>query len=759
MHCTSQERIIQSYADIGRRVNIPGIDRPAVEVCQLVVEWLRGNESGRWLLVLDNMDDAKTLRSRYIPHSSQGTVLLTSRNREVALSFCETERAIIQLSPMEKIEAIRFFSIRLPEDPSSDDDKALLVSELCYLPLAIKQAVAYIRVQSPEMTISKYLENLQEGDDKRCHLLSKETPDLSRDDEVENSIIITLQISLKQIQRDSPRAADLLSLMCMFDRQSIPRTILRRDNEDKTGLSESLAVLMNFSLITAEIGGELFGMHRLVQLAMRTWLVSNGEQTLWRRTAVAVISAAFAHPDKNCAWRYRSQALYPHAQAILSWEFQNPGDSIKFAELVTRIGWYDYLRGRTKEAQVLLSQGVTVYENYRAPTESFVVLKRTLGMVLCGQGRHHEAKSIVKESLEAARTNLGAKHLETLHTFMILGQCLKLSGSHKDAESILWTTLTLQREIFGFENPYTLATATELIELLLITSHDDERKLFQAQDLQQATMGAVLRVRGPDDQETLRCELHYVELLYRKGEYSEAETSGRRLYEKHVNLFGPSHVDTIRSSSRLAQHMYQQSRFRDAEDLYRRNVDELLKVSGWDDIYVCNQARKLADVLLKQDKFDHSVRIRRRILKARRKMQGYCPILALETAVELAAVLQANSSGINAEAKGLLQEVLQECDHELDHCRGWTWSEKKKFVSLLHYLGKFQEANKIERELAAVHIDRNTPNFGHEAIDLVVSRKVSQGRTKSLTTVPWLSTTPPILRERISELEDIDLSL
>jgi len=64
-------------------------------------------------------------------------------------------------------------------------------------------------------------------------------------------------------------AADLLALISMFDKQGISRSLLQ-DNTSKLDFADALAPLLSFSLMRAEIGKQLFEMHRPVQLAMRS---------------------------------------------------------------------------------------------------------------------------------------------------------------------------------------------------------------------------------------------------------------------------------------------------------------------------------------------------------------------------------------------------------------------------------------------------------------------------------------------------------
>lgn len=99
VHASNAARFEQSYRDIADRVKIFRRKDPKVDVFQLVHDWLCSTKD-RWLLILDNVDDArflvevpvaqrdeagnsrgapKPLRS-YIPYIERGSVLVTTRN-------------------------------------------------------------------------------------------------------------------------------------------------------------------------------------------------------------------------------------------------------------------------------------------------------------------------------------------------------------------------------------------------------------------------------------------------------------------------------------------------------------------------------------------------------------------------------------------------------------------------------------------------------------------------------------------------------
>jgi hypothetical protein len=213
-----------------------------------VHDWLLDDRKGKWVLILDNVDDASFLveaRSTaqtngiesgnlrplvaYLPQCPHGSILITTRSRDMALKLVE-QRNIIEVEPMSKADALELFASKLGGDDSSDDATEL-VAALEFMPLAIVQAAAYISQRAPRYSVRDYLRDFQKSDRKRTSLLDREGGQLRRDREAKNSILITWQISFDYIREIRPSAADLLSLMSFFDRQGIPEDLLRSQDE------------------------------------------------------------------------------------------------------------------------------------------------------------------------------------------------------------------------------------------------------------------------------------------------------------------------------------------------------------------------------------------------------------------------------------------------------------------------------------------------------------------------------------------------
>jgi hypothetical protein len=253
-HASNAARLEESFRDIADFVKIVGRRQPQANIFKLVHDWLH-EDKRKWLLILDNVDDAsfllnaraanlkttaKSLRE-FLPHCERGSILVTTRNKEAALQLVE-QRDIIALDPMDEAQSLALLARKLGAQTDKSDGADLteltkLAAALEYMPLAIAQAAAYISQRAPLCSVAQYLDQFRKSERKRTSLLNRDGGQLRRDREAKNSIITAWQISFEHIQQVRPSAADVLSLMSFFDRQGIPRSVLQiqakhRKNED-----------------------------------------------------------------------------------------------------------------------------------------------------------------------------------------------------------------------------------------------------------------------------------------------------------------------------------------------------------------------------------------------------------------------------------------------------------------------------------------------------------------------------------------------
>lgn len=174
IHASNAARCEKSLRDLADRVEIPGREDRSANIFQLVGNWLQDKRIGKWILVLDNVDDDELLRKplatgtesqasgpvnastqpplRYLLESSNGTIIITSRSKGVALNIASPKN-LIEVQPMERAEALDLLQ-KTADIPAESEDILPLVEALEFMPLAIVQAAAYITHRSPRCSVS-----------------------------------------------------------------------------------------------------------------------------------------------------------------------------------------------------------------------------------------------------------------------------------------------------------------------------------------------------------------------------------------------------------------------------------------------------------------------------------------------------------------------------------------------------------------------------------------------------------------------------
>ncbi|KAK7928766.1 hypothetical protein PG985_005764 [Apiospora marii] len=405
VHAGTRTRIEEDFKKIADVVKIPGRNQPNADIPQL-------------LLVLDNADhpdvlfdneqsaaysDAANERTRralwtYLPQASNGSILITTRNKRVAFKLTGGHKSIIEVHPMDKDDAVALLATKAGDQPDMDSGPAL-VEALEYMPLAISQAGAYIQQRAPRTSIRR------------------------------------------------PSAADLLSLMSFFDRQGILQSWLRPLNDgssqdtsedsdassqsDSSDMSsrevfeEDLATLRNYSLVSINKDGDVFEMHSLVQLSTRRWLDAQKEterfkELFLRRMAWEVPTGAY----KN--WEV-CRKLFPHAENALNYRPYSETSLENWALILYNAGCVSMLGG-----------------------------------VLRDEGQWEAAEKLFVEVMERSKQKLGADHPSTLNSMANLASTCRNQGRWEAAEKLDVEVMERSKQKLGAGHPDTLNSMNNL---------------------------------------------------------------------------------------------------------------------------------------------------------------------------------------------------------------------------------------------------------------------------------------------------------
>jgi Tetratricopeptide repeat len=377
VYAGNANRFLEAYKRIASTCDIPGRDLPELDVMELVRSYLEDRYRFQWLMIVDNVDDASFFGrnkstdralSDYVPKGPKGSILYTTRSRDVAMDLTPDKNpiGIPFMNPTEARALLggNFLGLT-PEQIIME-----LLEELDRLPLAIAQASAYI--QKRQMGVAEYLETYRNSNSFKIVFLSHEFVDQSKgpDAKPKDSVAATWMLSFNYIKSVNSRAADLLCLISFLDRQRIPISLLTPGDEEDSGeIYEAIGILEAFSLVVANKTDHNYDMHRLVQVATRAWLSSHdrngGEE--WAEKALSLVATRFPSAEFE-NWPICASYL-PHSEAVLSFKFGTVSDERRSlrAKLLLNTSWYLEQQGSLSSARTQIEDSFQLREKALGP--------------------------------------------------------------------------------------------------------------------------------------------------------------------------------------------------------------------------------------------------------------------------------------------------------------------------------------------------------------------------------------------------------
>ena len=399
VHATNPAQFIESFKRIASELMVPGVESPEIDILQLVHDYIESKYKCRWLMIVDNVDDrvmffedqndrGKCL-CEYIPRTSNGVILYTTRNRDIGVDL-DSHRDPIEVPSMNVEDALSLLGVKI-RSQSTKEEQIELLEELVYLPLAITQAVAFMIKR--RKTIRQYLESYKQSDSTRIRLLGQRFMPNGRESRTLESVTTTWWVSFNYIKSENARAAGLLSIMSVLDRQGIPDSLLLKDDEDSFDFDEAIGLLESFSLITRSPSGKSSSMHRLVQVATRAWLQEyEGSAEDVAEEALSLLASRYPEGIYE-NWTICATYL-PHADAVLRYNFIERTENLEAAKAQLLAYCSSYLRrqGNFGPAELRSAESWKIREKlYGIEHKDTLWTIAEYAMVIHKRGKYEEA--------------------------------------------------------------------------------------------------------------------------------------------------------------------------------------------------------------------------------------------------------------------------------------------------------------------------------------------------------------------------------
>ncbi|KAH8691820.1 hypothetical protein BGW36DRAFT_464476 [Talaromyces proteolyticus] len=727
VHASNAARFEQSYQQIADTVKLFGRQDPKANIFKLVHDWLWDSKNGKWILILDNVDDAHFLLDRpdkvqsqaghengrtdrplreYLPQSENGSILITSRSREAALKLVE-QRDIIAIEPMDEAHALALFEKKLRKQDESQDI-AELAAALEFIPLAIVQAAAYISDPDRGCSVRQYLNEFQKSDCKKIRLLDHDDGQFRRDWEAKNSVLVTWQISFDSIRQTRRSAADLLSLMSFFDRQGIPEALLQgrtnqeiaqRSGSDDDEGSESqssitdefqndILALRRYLFISISVDRTTFEMHNLVQLATRRWLEANGELERWKQQYIRNLNSEFPTGEyENWA---QCQVLFPHAKSAATQQPRERDPLLEWASLLHKAAWYDWKKGNGAEGENLSVRAMKARKKLLGlEHEDTLNSIQMVGLIYSLEGRWNEAEALFVQVMETRKRMLGAEHPDTLTSMNNLASTYHNQGQWKEAEALFVQVMETRKRMLGAEHPHTLTSMANLA-----STYRNQGRWKEAEELEVQVIETSSRVLGAEHPDTLGSMTNLASTYRNQGRWKEAEELQVQVMKTRNRVLGGEHPHTLTNMGNLASTYRNQGRWKEAEELFVQVMETSSRVLGVEHPDTLGSMNNLASTYRNQGRWKEAEELFVQVMETRKRMLGAEHPDTLTNMANLASTYR--NQGRWKKAEELFVQVMETRKRMLGAEHPSTLTSMANLASTYRNQGRWKEAEELE---------------------------------------------------------------
>ncbi|KAL8824863.1 MAG: hypothetical protein Q9191_004767 [Dirinaria sp. TL-2023a] len=618
VYASNTSRFIESYKRIASECQIPDRDDPSSDTLQLVRDWLESSYRFEWLMVVDSVDDRAMFFEpnekdatekpliEYMPQTSKGTIIYTTRSRDVGIDL-SPHNDPIAVPSLNFDEAQSLLGKKIVGN-SSEEEQVALFEELAYLPLAISQATAFMTKR--RKTVADYLELL--GDEStKSQLLSQKGYHHGRADRSSESITSTWWVTFQSMKRENARAGELLTMMCLLDRQEIPLPILQDRNESDFDFEEAVGLLEAFSLITTYSDSEpreerlrelldevthtkirdtvnYCDMHRLVQESTQAWLSQpDGNAVDIATKTLEIVTKAF--PMGFIETWPLCDLLYPHADAILAYNFgmglepdpEHAKNLYYKASLLLDTSTYLRHQGSLRRSERDARISMVIHKAYFANDPQTLAAMESFALTIAQLGRNVEACDIQRQVLSGREKFFGDCHADTLEALNNLGSTLRALCEYAEAETLHRRELLGKRQLCS-EDPSSEPRKTFLIIALanLAGVLKDQGEYEEALDLLSEALERAETLHGKNHHLCWRTMESLAICQGQLGRYKEAHELFDIVLDGRRELYGDSHPSTMITRGQYSMLLMAEGRYAEAEEVEKYRWEDKVELYG-----------------------------------------------------------------------------------------------------------------------------------------------------------------------------------
>jgi tetratricopeptide (TPR) repeat protein len=578
--------------------------------CNDIKRYLESPGSGRWIMVVDNLDQETSLfgprsLAQLLPQSnpsSEHIILFTSRDRRLLRDLVPFD-GVVQVEGLQPGDAKRLLSERSNDHLASPKDIATLATVLAYSPLAIIQAASYIAEQN--LRIADYLELYEHGDVTLAELLGHHQTRAAG----QLPAMKVWWLSFDRLKEQDALALHILRFMACLSNIRIPVILLPKENSSTSFLRAVRALEALFFIEQSE-NEQSYYMHPLIRLAIRSQLQATDQFEQHLQLALMQILHIFPEHFENLEQFRCGSSLLPHAQQLLHEDAcrdlaaNNPSYAIvalRVTNFLLEQGSYETAARYAKLAAELSVQtfGKQDTRTFMAKSNLAVCLRRAgklreaesvtqdvlneresilgadhpdtlasmnnLANILCNRGRYEDAENVYRRAIKGKEKALGRNHEDTQKSLENLAIALERQGKLEEAEDISRRVIDWRQQHLGPHNPWTLSAFSNLGTVL-----QAQERWEDAWEMHTTALVGRSNILGQLHPETINSRANLAAILQCQRQYEAAELIAQQVLELRTELLGEDHPETLKAMRTMANILHCQKKYSEAEQMSRQ---------------------------------------------------------------------------------------------------------------------------------------------------------------------------------------------
>lgn len=650
---TDFRTLAQNFLSISTKV-----DNEEKDFKSLIEEVFNKLSTSQTVMVFDNVDETKNSEfikimltmgtSRIRPH-----IIITSRIQKWSDSFEH-----IKLNVFNPADALEYVSAKLVDmenlHKDSDEDRKALVELLQHFPLALRQATSHINHHRdvglyPIDTYIRQFNSYRKDILDSRHFLEDDLLNL-----YENTVLTTWIVTLSAIDKCGAKgqlALQILRIVAFFHPNHIRRDIFfnlkssfRKSESIERDVTESVRLLVNYSMVDSNPFQSVLSIHRLVQQVIKTEMQSNTETTIATlRDGLQLLS------DMESCDGFKE--CYKHGISVFL-------QALDFDELVYEFGAF-----------------------------SVIIIRK-----LIKYGRYGHAVDFGSSISQRLTTVFGDDHENTIESKFHIALSHIHYGKFSDALEMNLEILQKRKRISGDDHPDTLK-----IKSSIAVSFGNLGKYSESIEMVEDVFKRMTVKLGEDDPRTLRSMFDYADSLVLRGNYNEALRISRDVLKKRKKFFGENHDETIDSKSMSGALCGTLGKYTEAHQLRQEVFDNRKAALGEDHPKTLISKVFLANSCSDMGNYSEALRIQQEVLDKRKSTLGDDHPATVNSMSNIADIY--NRLGKHVEALPIFQHIFDKQSTALGNDHPRTIPSKSKIAYTINLMGKHSEALRMHKEV------------------------------------------------------------